>query len=139
MRRRDAPLSDGPSFKGLDMETVRRCFDRREVIAAYIFGSASRGFQTPLSDIDFAYLGRNPKDEDALFDLLYECLQRVCGEGGFDLVPLRRAPLHIQFQVATEGAVVVCRDPILDERFRAEAIVRYLDFKPYRDAYFSRK
>jgi hypothetical protein len=59
------------------------------------------------------------------------------GEGNFDLVPLRRAPLHLQFYVAMEGNLLLVRDPIAAEDFSARAIMRYLDFKPYRDAYFT--
>jgi hypothetical protein len=91
-----------------------------------------------LSDIDLAYLGTDGATEERVFDDLYEALQRELGEGGFDLVPLRRAPLHLQFAIATEGKPVFVRDPILAEAFGARAIARYLDFKDCRDRYFAR-
>jgi hypothetical protein len=66
-------------------------------------------------------------------------LQREVGEGTFDLVPLRRAPLHIQFEIATAGRVLFARDPIVLEDFGTRAITRYLDIKYYRDQYFARE
>jgi predicted ATPase len=66
-----------------------------------------------------------------------EALQGVLGEGNFALVPLRQAPLHLQFDVAMEGTLLMNRDPMAVEDFMARAIVRYLDFKPYREAYFA--
>jgi hypothetical protein len=89
-----------------------------------------------LSDIDLAYLGATAEAEERVFDELYEALQAVLGEGGFDLVPLRRAPLHLQFAIATEGRPLIVRDPLAAEAFGARAITHYLDFKPHRDRYF---
>ena len=53
------------------------------------------------------------------------------------LCPSAPRAAHIQFEVATEGKLLVGGDPVANENFRARAIVRYLDFKPYRDAYFA--
>ena len=63
-------------------------------------------------------------------------MQGELGEGRFDLVPLRRAPLHLQFEIATAGKPLFVRDPIVAEAFGALAIALYLDFKPCRDRYF---
>jgi hypothetical protein len=90
-----------------------------------------------LSDIDLGYLGTDYEAEDRLFDPLYEALQNRLGEGNLDLIPLLHAPIHMQFQVAMEGTLLLIRNPIVVENFTARAIVRYLDFKPYRDAYFA--
>jgi predicted nucleotidyltransferase len=103
----------------------------------YLFGSLAQESTTPLSDVDLAYLGTDGETEERLYDSLYEALQRLLGEGNFDLVPLRRAPLHLQFHIAMEGSLLLARDPIAVEDFSARAIMRYLDFKPYRDAYFA--
>jgi predicted nucleotidyltransferase len=112
-------------------------FDQPGIVAVYLFGSWAREQATPLSDIDLAYLGTDREAENRLFDPLYEVLQGRLGEGNFDLMPLRHAPLHMQFQVAMEGTLLLSRDPIAVENFTARTIVRYLDFKPYRDAYFA--
>ncbi len=134
--RRKARRSD-PLAVPVDLEAVAACFDRPEVVAVYLFGSMAEGLETPLSDVDLAYLCADGAAEDRIFDELYESLQRCLGEGNFDLVPLRRAPLHIQFQVATSGKLLASRDAVAVEGFSARAIARYLDFKPVRDAYFA--
>ncbi len=135
--RRDRGAKAGPSERRFDPESLRRHFDRPEVAAVYLFGSMAQGSPHGLSDVDLAYLGTNGAAEERAFDQLYEALQRELGEGRFDLVPLRRAPLHLQFTIATEGKLIFVRDPILAEAFGAQAIARYLDFKPCRDRYFA--
>lgn len=120
-----------------DPASLRRHFDRPEVAAAYLFGSVAESASHPLSDVDLAYLGIDSGSEDTIFDELYEALQSELGEGGFDLVPLRRAPLHLQFSITTTGTALLVRDPVEAEGFGARAITRYLDFKRYRDEYFS--
>ena len=120
-----------------DWQQVRVVFECPGITAAYLFGSSAHGSPHPLSDVDVAYLATDSETEDQLYDSLYESLQRLLGEGNFDLVPLRRAPLHLQFHVAMEGLLLVARDAIAVEGFSARAIAHYLDFKPYRDAYFA--
>jgi predicted nucleotidyltransferase len=132
MRRN--PSEPGGRF---DLEALRERFDRPEVAAVYVFGSTVTATPHPLSDVDLAYLGVDGDAEERVFDELYEMLQREVGEGGFDLVPLRRAPLHMQFAVATTGERLLVRDRKLMEAFETRAIVRYLDFKPHRDRYYA--
>ena len=135
--RRDNPANADQSGRPFDRESLRKVFDRPEVAAVYLFGSTATATSHGLSDVDLAYLGTNGEAEERVFDNLYEALQEELGEGAFDLVPLRRAPLHLQFAIATEGDMVSARDPILAEAFGARAIARYLDFKPCRDRYFA--
>ena len=134
--RRDRGSNAGQSGRRFDPESLRKHFDRSEVAAVYLFGSMAEASPHRLSDVDLAYLGTNGEAEDCVFDELYEALQGELGEGGFDLVPLRRAPLHLQFAIATAGTPLFVRDAILAEEFGARAIARYLDFKPCRDRYF---
>ena len=135
--RRDRGANARASARRFAPEALRRLFDRPEVAAVYWFGSTAAASAHGLSDVDLAYLGTNGEAEDRVFDDLYEALQRELGEGGFDLVPLCRAPLHLQFAIATEGRPLLVRDPIVAESFGARAIARYLDFKPCRDRYFA--
>ena len=134
--RRDHEAGLSPSG-GFDPASVRKHFDRPEVAAVYLFGSVAEASSHALSDVDLAYLGVSGESEERVFDELCEALQRELGEGSFDLVPLRRAPLHLQFEIATTGKRLFVRDPILAEEFGTRAITRYLDFKPYRDEYFA--
>jgi predicted nucleotidyltransferase len=123
---------------GFDIEALRPIFDRPEIVAAYVFGSVASGGAHALSDVALAYLAVDPAAEDRIFDALFESLQRECGPERFDLVPLRRAPLHLRFQIVTEGRRFLVRDPVRTESFEARAIVEYLDFKPHRERYFGR-
>jgi predicted nucleotidyltransferase len=135
MRRdRGTRASSGRVF---DPDSVRRIFDRPGIAAVYLFGSAAEGSSHALSDVDLAYLGVDADSEERAFDSVYEALQGEVGEGAFDLVPLRRAPLHVQFAIATEGTPLLVRDPLANEAFGARAIARYLDFKHHRDHYFA--
>jgi predicted nucleotidyltransferase len=125
------------SGKRIDIEALGRLFDRPEVAAVYLFGSMAGGHSHSLSDVDLAYLGIDARAEDQVFDPLYEALQRELGEGRFDLVPLHRAPLHLQFAIATESRRLLVKNASLAEAFGTRAITRYLDFKHYRDEYFA--
>ncbi len=133
--RRDLSSRD-QSRKRIDLDGLRVHFDRPEVAAVYVFGSVADASPHPLSDLDLAYLGTSGEAEDRAFDELYEMLQGKLGEGHFDLVPLRRAPLHMQFAIATTGIPLCVRNPAMAEDFGTRAITRYLDFKPCRDQYF---
>lgn len=134
--RRDPPAKRGPMTIRLDLDRLQKHFDRPEVAVVFVFGSMADESSHALSDVDLAYLGTTGEAEDRVFDELYEMLQRELKEGRFDLVPLRRAPLHLQFAVATAGRLLYVRDPIVAEGFGTRAISRYLDFKPCRDRYF---
>ena len=133
--RRD-PQATVRSQKSIDFDGLRKHFDRPEVAAVYVFGSVVDGAPHPLSDIDLAYLGVSGEAEDSAFDELYELLQGQLGEGRFDLIPLHRAPLHLQFAVATTGVPLHVKNPMIAEEFGTRAITRFLDFKPCRDQYF---
>lgn len=131
-------LSPGSGLTSeLDLKRLVDIFDRPGIVAVYLFGSWAREKATPLSDVGLAYLGTDREAENRLFDPLYEALQDRLGEGNFDLIPLRHAPIHVPFQVAMEGTLLIIRDAMAVENFTARAIVRYLDFKPYRNAYFA--
>ena len=134
---RERLVTASSHYTEADLQQLRVVFDRPGITAAYLFGSWARGRTHPLSDVDVAYLGTDSETEEQLYDSLYESLQRLLGEGNFDLVPLRRTPLHLQFHVAMEGMLLIARDARAVEDFSARAIARYLDFKPYRDAYFA--
>ena len=134
--RRGPPGKGVPITQRLDWDRLQKHFDRPEVAAVFLFGSMAEGASHELSDVDLAYLGTTGEAEDRVFDELYEVLQRELKEGRFDLVPLRRAPLHLQFAIATAGRLLYVRDAVLAEEFGTRAISRYLDFKPCRDRYF---
>jgi len=126
----------------LTAETIRRAVvsilaAEPAVSLGYLFGSAARDRLTPLSDIDVAVLldGR-PETRTDLLDRLAEALSRSLGTDAIDLVMLNAAPPPIRYRVIRDGVLMVCRDQKIRERFEADTVRRYLDFKPLRDRAF---
>ena len=53
-----------------------------------------------------------------------------------DVISLAGAPMPLRYHVVRDGSLVLCRDAAALERFIAESILQYLDFKPLRDRAF---
>lgn len=108
-----------------------------DVVAAYLFGSVACGTTGPLSDIDVGLLvadGR--RDERATTDRTMDALCRRLHTSRVDVVSLGNAPMPLRFRVVRDGLLVLCRDAAVLERFIAETVLQYLDFKPLRDRAF---
>ena len=52
------------------------------------------------------------------------------------MVDLARAPMPVRFRVVRDGSLVLCRNAAAMERFVADTVRQYLDFKPLRDRAF---
>lgn len=92
-----------------------------EVIVAYLFGSYAKGEETPLSDIDIAYLFA-PKAFRSLdylaLDLQIDVeLSQVLQTDEVDCKLLNKAPLEFQYEVVTQGKLIFCRDEKLRESY----------------------
>ncbi len=103
------------------------------VAVAYLFGSLAQDVAGPLSDVDVGYVSAGARSADAEGRLLDDLVLRLRRED-VDLVDLRRAPLALRFRAVRHGRVLVCRDEVTRVRFEVETVLRYLDFKPLRDA-----
>jgi len=100
-----------------------------------VFGSAGRGEARAGSDLDVA-IGLAPDVEfDALAaGRLVSDLERVSGRA-VDLVLLHQAPPALAYRVFRDGVVVFVRDrPAMVER-RVQAILDYLDYRPFESAF----
>ena len=102
------------------------------VLAAYLFGSVARGTASPLSDLDVALLLREPSGAEVV-GRVTDALCRRLRTDGVDVVSLREAPVPLRYRVVREGTLVFCRDLAARERFTAETVLEYLDFRPLRD------
>jgi hypothetical protein len=111
--------------------------DEPAVIAAYLFGSVARGTAGPLSDVDLGLLLRSGSGDSAICARVMDRMCRRLGPSRIDVVSLTDAPLPLRYQVVRDGAVVLCRDAAALERFVADSILQYLDFKPLRDRAFA--
>ena len=112
---------------------------RPEVLAAYLFGSATRAAAAP-RDLDLAVILRQGFEPDRFYEFtLAEELERALGAGlPVDLKIMNRSPLYFQFKVVREGRLVYNRDNALRGRFEAGMMMRYYDFKPFLDYYNTR-
>ncbi len=108
------------------------------VLLAYLFGSAAKGMNGPLSDIDIAVLTDRDAPIRGIQGLLQDDLCRRLKTDRIDLISLDKAPPPLAYRVVRDGQCVLCRDRKLRESFETHAIMRYLDFKPLRDQAFRR-
>lgn len=102
---------------------------------AVLFGSLAHGPARPGSDIDLA-VSVDPRGTLIDDARLHDALVGVLGREDVDLVVLEDAPLWMQYRVVA-GLPVYSRDDVARVRFRAAVEQRFLDFKPYHDAYLA--
>lgn len=98
-----------------------------EIQGIWLFGSFARGQATAASDIDLAVLGPRPFDAVAVFDL--GLTLGVLARRDVDLVDLRRAPVVLQKEILTGGALVADDCPAACEQFTADALALYVAFR----------
>jgi predicted nucleotidyltransferase len=130
MSRRDlASIRDG----------VARCVSkRREIQAAYIFGSVASGRTRPDSDVDVAVL-LNPKSLrlgslDYRLELAAE-ISSALGRSDVDLIILNEAPPVLAHQVLSKGRLVFERSASVRVEFQVRTVNLYLDTEPMRALY----
>jgi predicted nucleotidyltransferase len=107
-----------------------------DVAAAYVFGSQASGRATPLSDVDVGLLLAHGRDPDAAVGRVTDALCRRLRTERIDVLSLTAASLPLRYRVVRDGVRVFRRDAAATERFEAETVLQYLDFKPLRDAAF---
>jgi uncharacterized protein len=93
-----------------------------------LFGSVARGRASPLSDIDIGVLGA---EFWAGLHIGAE-LARLVGREPH-MVELDHLPELLRYEIARDGIPLFAADPDTWPCFRAEAFVRYFDFKPTLD------
>lgn len=109
-----------------------------EVVLAYLFGSASTGKKTTLSDIDIAILLSEMNTYDELhFEMkLREDISKVLETEDFDLALLNRAPLVLRYQVLKTGKLLYSKDEVSRISFEETTRDMYFDFAPLRKEYY---
>jgi predicted nucleotidyltransferase len=125
----------------LSLEAARAALDEilgaePAVLAAYVFGSVARGGVVgPLSDIDVGLLVADG-DAARVCDRISDGLCRRLQTSSVDVISLATAAMPLRYRVIRDGVLVLRRDPASFERFFAETVRHYLDFKPVRDRAF---
>ena len=118
-------------------EGLKRYFSGvKEVVAVYLFGSATRGKESP-GDIDLAILLDRTIPPDLLSDIKLRLMREVEDAAGreVDLVFLGEADPVLEHQVRKYGRLLFERDR--GERIRYEILSRkrYFDFLIYHRRY----
>ena len=120
-------------------EGVLRCVSkRREIQAAYIFGSVASGRIRPGSDVDVAVmLGQKSQRLGAIdyrLKLAAEISSTV-GRSDVDLVILNEASPVLAHQVLSKGQLVFERSASARVEFQVRTVNAYLDTEPMRALY----
>jgi hypothetical protein len=124
-----------PSIGDVTARVRAYCAGRREVVAAYLFGSAARGQAGPLSDLDIALL-LDPRRPRLAASLNYQAarlteLMAALGTDKVDLVLLPAPSPLLEHRILRDAAVLFCRDQRRRIAFESAALCRYLDLIPF--------
>ena len=113
---------------------------RREVQAAYIFGSVVTGRTRPDSDVDIAVLvSENVMRRDPFryrIELIAE-LMGVLKRSDVDLVLLNQVPPLLAHRILAKGKLIIERSASARVAFQVQTVNRYLDTQPMRDLYLA--
>jgi predicted nucleotidyltransferase len=106
---------------------------RREVLEAYLFGSAATGSAQAHSDIDVAVYLADPRPEVPPFGYaadLAAALMRALHARRVDVVILNEAPPLLYHRVLRDGIRVLSRDLRATTTREGRALSRYCDYVP---------
>lgn len=106
----------------------------KDIILAYLFGSAARGEMTLLSDIDIGILfdsGINVMQRlDIKLKLMGE-ISSACGLNKIDIVDMDKSLTLLNYNIIKHGKILRSVDENMRVRFETRMISRYLDEKYY--------
>ena len=130
-------MPDAASIKGALVKCLSK---RREIQAAYIFGSVASGRNRLGSDIDIAVLLNDKSSRLNSLDYRLQLaadLNSAIGRSDVDLVILNEAPPVLAHQVLSKGQLVFERSPSARVDFQVRTVNAYLDTEPMRALYRS--
>ena len=107
---------------------------RREVIAAYLFGSSL--YKNDFNDIDIGLL----LDENFRAPPLYEAklageLEKVAGKLNFDVRILNNLSVRFLFNILKNSILIHCKNERRRVEFESRVMMEYLDIKPFHNYY----
>lgn len=131
----------GSSEDGLrgTLEALERAVEaRRDVAAAYVYGSTARGRATPLSDVDVALLYAadvtDARRRRRVASRVAAALAEETGAKRVEIRDIEDLPLAVQGEVLSGGVRACSTDDVRRVRFETDVRQRYLDFLPFRGA-----
>lgn len=95
------------------------------VIAIVMYGSTARGRATPLSDTDICIVTRPGQSREE-----WEFIMSHSGPT-LDVVLFQDLAPALQYRVMNEGKILCCNDAAALHRIFADALMNYLDLKPF--------
>jgi uncharacterized protein len=108
------------------------------ILAVYIFGSASRGNMGKLSDLDIGIvlensvnILNNAEKSLKLYEKLFDIFANLTDNSNkLDIVFLQRTPLSLQKEAVTEGKLIYHKNIHKVLEYKESVLNAYLDFKP---------
>ena len=120
-------------FSSIKRVVVRYLRSRREVQAAYVFGSVASGRTRPGSDIDVAVLVDGRVRASRMFEYrlkLIGGLGSALHRSDVDVVILNQATPLLAHRVLSQGKLVLERSAPARVRFQVKTASRYFDLIP---------
>lgn len=127
---RKLQITGEPISIGSRMEVLYECLqETKGLVAGYLFGSYGTTEQTPLSDVDLAFVFRpdSVPSGDQEFEFRSRILQAV-REDDVSITILNRAPSPFQFKVLTTGRLLYRDDPVALADFIEGVLNTHCDF-----------
>lgn len=115
----------------IDKERLEKLCQKYSIQLLILHGSYATGNAANKSDIDIGILGGEKFDSGSKIDIL-EDFSEVFGDK-FDPVFLNGAEPLISYQVAIHGKPIYEETQGLFQRFRIQAVAKYMDTKKFRD------
>jgi uncharacterized protein YutE (UPF0331/DUF86 family)/predicted nucleotidyltransferase len=107
-----------------------------DITALWLFGSYARAEETPLSDVDLAYLpreGLSKGTRERMDCELYLALSRLLGTDEITLIDLKEAPVALAFTVLKGGKEIFRRDSEGIRAFKERILGLYPEVKRLRE------
>ena len=115
------------SFNELEKEIISVCENRREIIAAYVFGSRAMGKGKKASDVDIALLLEDRRDSHFSYLDFKVTLERALNMN-VDLIILNSAGEILKHQVRKYGKTIYESDPKIRKQWEVLSRKLYQDF-----------
>jgi|SRR5579862_9263018 len=124
------------TFSQISQDLAQSIASRKEVLAAYVFGSVASGRERPDSDIDFAVLVDTSSIPDDLLHYrlrLMAELGQVLKRSDLEVVILNEAPPVLAHNAISKGKLIFERSRSARISFQIRTFNAFFDTQPMRD------
>lgn len=122
-----------------EQQKLNSIFKENQVALAYLFGSAAKEKEGPLSDIDFGILFSDKVKEDNYLDKrlkIASAISSVLKDKKVDVLCLNEASILLRHRVVFQGTPIFVLDQDLKRKFELEVLQQYEDFKYHLETGF---